>query len=122
MLAQGSGTLKGTVFDKTTKDRLPGAIIVVKGTNVGTTTGLDGTYVLRSAPVGQQTIAVTYIGYISASVVVKIADGGTLTQDFNLAPTTIQGAEIVVTAQSQGQLQACLRLFRPQVLRQVSIV
>ena len=36
----------------------------------------------------------------------EIGDGETVTRDFNLSPTTIEGSEVVVTAQSQGQLQA----------------
>ncbi len=104
--AQGTGILKGTVFDKTTKDRLPGANIVVKGTSVGTTTNLDGAFIVRNVPAGDQTIVVTYIGYVGASVVLKIGDGETVTRDFSLSPTTIEGSEVVVTAQSQGQLQA----------------
>ncbi len=104
--AQGVGTIKGVVFDKTSKDRLPGANIVVKGTSVGTTTNLNGEYVIRNAPTGSQTVLVSYIGYTSISVVVNIPDGVNVNQDFALAPTTIQGAEVVVTGQAQGQLQA----------------
>lgn len=105
-LAQGVGTIRGTVYDKTTKDRLPGANIVVRGTSVGTTTNLDGFFTVRNAPAGDQTIVVSYIGYISTTKVMKIGDGETVTQDFYLSPTTIEGSEIVITGQSQGQLQA----------------
>jgi TonB-dependent receptor len=106
LFAQGVGTIKGTVFDKTTRDRLPGANIVVKGTSVGTTTNLDGEFTVRNVPAGTQTLLVTYIGYTSTSTVVNVTEGGTIPLDFNLSPTTIQGAEVVVTGQAQGQLQA----------------
>ena len=106
VFAQGVGILKGVVYDKTTKDRLPGANIVVKGTSVGTTTNLDGAFIVKNVPAGDQTIVVTYIGYVSTSTVLKIGDGETVTRDFTLSPTTIEGSEVVVTAQSQGQLQA----------------
>ena len=102
----GSGTLKGTVYDKATKDKLPGANVTVKGTSVGATTDLDGAFVVRNVPAGSQTIVVTYIGYITSSVNVSVPEGGTLSQDFNLSATTLEGAEVVVTAQAQGQLQA----------------
>jgi TonB-dependent receptor len=49
---------------------------------------------------------VAYIGYISTSTVVTIPDGETVTRDFSLSPTTIEGEEVVITAQAQGQLQA----------------
>ena len=104
--AQGSGTIKGTVYDKTTKDKLPGANVVVKGTSYGAATNLDGVYIIRNAPVGQLTLQVAYVGYISASVAVSLEDGGTVTRDVYLASTTIEGEEFLVTAQAQGQLQA----------------
>ncbi len=103
---QGTGTIKGTVYDKTTKDELPGANVVVKGTSVGTSTNLDGGFVIKNAPAGRQTITVTYVGYNTVSTEVTITEGGTVEQNFNLTATTVEGEEVVVTAQAQGQLQA----------------
>jgi TonB-dependent receptor len=105
-LAQGSGTLKGTVYDKTTKDRLPGANVVIKGTSIGASTDLNGAFIIRNAPAGERTIVVTYVGYITKSVVITIPAGETVNQDFFMGATTVQGEEVVVTAQAQGQLQA----------------
>jgi TonB-dependent receptor len=104
--AQGSGTIKGTVYDKTTKDKLPGANVIVKGTSFGAATNLDGVYIIRNAPVGQLTLQVAYVGYTSATVAVSLEDGGTVTKDVYLGATTIEGEEFLVTAQAQGQLQA----------------
>jgi TonB-dependent receptor len=104
--AQGTGTLKGTVFDKTSKDRLPGANVVIKGTSIGTTTNLDGVFLLKNVPAGEQRVVVTYIGYTTTSTVVHMTDGGMVTQEFRLTSTSIEGEEVVVTAQAQGQLQA----------------
>ena len=105
-LAQGSGTLKGTVYDKTSKDGLPGANVVVKGTTAGASTNLNGGFVIRNIPAGEQTIVVTYVGYITKTLQVTIPAGETVTQDFLLSATTVEGEEVVVTAQAQGQLQA----------------
>ncbi len=105
-LAQGTGIIRGVVRDKSTKDHLPGAHVVVKGTSIGAATNLDGVFVLRNVPAGPQTLAATYIGYISVSLTVQVTEGGELQQEFSLAPTTLEGQEVVVTAQGQGQLQA----------------
>lgn len=99
-------TIKGTVTDKSTKDGLPGANVIFKGTSIGAATNLDGVYIIRNAPAGEQTVVVTYLGYVTRSVKVNIPDGGTATQDVQLSATAIEGEEVVVTAQSQGQLQA----------------
>ena len=104
--AQGSGTLTGTVYDKTSKDALPGAHVVVKGTSNGAATNLSGGFVLYNVPAGDQTIVASYIGYRPVTQVIKIADGETITRDFSLVAEVIEGEEVVVTAQAQGQLQA----------------
>ena len=104
--AQGTGTIKGTVYDKAEKGELPGANVVVKGTSVGASTNVSGGFTIPNAPAGAQTLVVTYIGYSTLSVAVNVPDGGTVNQDIYLTSTTIEGEEVVVTAQGQGQLQA----------------
>lgn len=104
--ALATGTLKGRVFDKDTKDGLPGATVLVKGTSIGASTNLDGGYTIYNAPSGRQTIVVTYVGYRPISEEVNIADGQTVQKDFSLEATAVQGKVVVVTAQAQGQIQA----------------
>ncbi|HUI29379.1 MAG TPA: TonB-dependent receptor [Candidatus Acidoferrales bacterium] len=105
-LAAGTGTLKGKVFDATTKDALPGATVLVKGTSVGASTDLNGDFLVHNAPSGNQSVVVSYIGYTPITVTVDIPDGETLTKDFYLEATAVQGKVVVVTAQAQGQIQA----------------
>jgi TonB-dependent receptor len=111
LLAQSAfaqvANLKGSVIDNTTKDGLAIAIVVVKGTNIGSTADLDGNYFIKNIPAGRQTIIVSYIGYEPDTLDVTIPrDGTTLTRNFALNPTTIEGKEVVVSAQAQGQASA----------------
>jgi TonB-dependent receptor len=101
-----TGVLKGKILDRSTKDPLPGAHIMVKGTSVGTAANVNGEYSIPNAPAGEQTIVVSYMGYTTRNIVVNVPDAGTVNQDVLLASTTIEGEEIVITAQAQGQLQA----------------
>lgn len=104
--AFATGTLKGRVFDKDTKDALPGATVLVRGTSIGASTDLNGGFTVYNAPSGRQTIVVTYVGYRSTSEEVNITDNQTLVKDFYLEATAVQGKVVVVTAQAQGQIQA----------------
>lgn len=106
LLAAGSGTLKGKVFDKDTKDALPGATVLVKSSSIGASTDLNGDYLIHSVPSGEQTLVVSYIGYTSLTVTVNVPDGETVTKDFFLEATAVQGKVVIVTAQAQGQMQA----------------
>ncbi|HTR80170.1 MAG TPA: TonB-dependent receptor [Bacteroidota bacterium] len=101
-----TGVLKGKVLDKETNEGLPGANVVIKGTSIGAATDLNGAFSISNAPSGPQTVVVSYIGYISSTVVVNIPEGGTVNQDFSLGATMVKGEVVVITAQAQGQMQA----------------
>lgn len=104
--AQGTGAIRGKIIDKVTKEKLPGANVIVKGTSLGAATDLDGKFILRNIPEGAQTIIASYIGYESASFELNIMANRIIEQDFGLSPTVVEGEEVVVTAQALGQLQA----------------
>ncbi len=100
------GTIKGRALDKQTKDALPGATVLIKGTSVGASTDLNGYFIIHNVPSGEQTIVVSYVGYHSTSETVDVPDNQTLEKDFYLEATAVQGKTVVVTAQAQGQIQA----------------
>jgi TonB-linked SusC/RagA family outer membrane protein len=55
-------TITGTVSTSDTRETLPGASVLVKGTTTGTVTDLDGKFSL-GVPPGQVILEVSYIGY-----------------------------------------------------------
>ncbi len=105
-MAAGSGTIKGKVLDADSKDPLPGATVLVKGTSIGASTDLNGAFVIHGVPSGDQTIVVSYIGYVVSNEVVNVPSDQTLEKDFYLTATAIQGKTVVVTGQAAGQMQA----------------
>lgn len=105
-LAAGTGTIKGNVSDRESKDALPGASVLVRGTSIGASTDLNGAFVIHNAPAGQQTLVISYVGYVSLTVNVNIPENGTMVRNFELEPTAVQGKVVVITAQAQGQMQA----------------
>jgi len=60
-LVAQKGTLKGSVKDKKTHEGLIGASILIKGTTVGTTTNLDGEYVIENVGAGKTTVVVSLV-------------------------------------------------------------
>jgi hypothetical protein len=63
-------TIRGKVFDKDLKAALPNAAVHVMNTDpvIGTTTDIDGNFVIENIPVGRHTIMVTFVGYADAYV------------------------------------------------------
>ena len=92
-------TVSGYVFDKSDREALPGANVVISGTQKGTATNAYGFYSLtvdEKAP----TLQVTYIGYQTVLREVDAAD--TAFVNFYLEERGIEaGKEIVVTAERQ---------------------
>ncbi|HVN48189.1 MAG TPA: TonB-dependent receptor [Bacteroidota bacterium] len=105
-MALAGGTIRGKLLDKESKDPLPGANVVVKGTSLGTSTDIDGAYVIYNVPAGAQTVIGSYVGYLSLSVTINVTENSDITQNFYLKSTEIEGEAVVVTGQAQGQLQA----------------
>ena len=56
-----SGKIAGTINDKVTGQPLPGATIMVLGTNMGTSTDEDGDYFLLNLPPVNYTLKATLI-------------------------------------------------------------
>ena len=72
MLAVGAmaqSKVTGTVLDKAGESVI-GASVVVKGTTIGTTTGVDGSFTLQSVP-QNGTLQVSFLGYKTVEVAVN---------------------------------------------------
>lgn len=64
--------IKGHVYDKKSGEALVGATIVLDKNGKSTTTGLDGTFEIKDAPLGKHTIRVTYVTYTTISQEITI--------------------------------------------------
>ena len=101
IFAQSSGKLAGVVVDKSTGEPLPGVNVILEGTTQGSSTDIDGYYVILNVPVGVYTMRANYIGYKDYVVQnVRVSAGITTEINFSLEPTTLELEEaIVVTAE-----------------------
>ena len=82
--------VKGKVTDASTNEVLPGVNILVKGTTIGTISGVDGGYSL-TVPKGG-TLVFSFLGYLAEEVVV----GEQTTINISLAPELTKLNEVVV--------------------------
>ncbi|MBO5194204.1 MAG: TonB-dependent receptor [Bacteroidales bacterium] len=92
--------ITGTVTDET-GDPLVGAYVYIKGTQVGTTTNLDGMYVIDIEPKDQLTFS--FIGYLDKIVAPK-ANSNTL--NVSLQADALMAEEAVVVAYGSQKRQA----------------
>ncbi|HFA48423.1 MAG TPA: TonB-dependent receptor [Bacteroidetes bacterium] len=62
-------TVSGSVTDGDTGDALPGVTVLVKGTNTGTTTDVDGSFSLK-VPSPESVLEFSYLGYVTQEMAV----------------------------------------------------
>lgn len=75
-----SGSVTGTVANAVTGRRLPGATVEVTGLGRSALTDADGRFVFRDLPVGNQVLAISYVGLDPVRETVQITPGGLQTQ------------------------------------------
>ena len=106
LFAQGKGNVGGRVLDGADRSPLWGASILIKGTSIGTATDDEGKFLITQLPKGKITVLFRYVGYVTVEKDVEILEGQTANIEVVLKPTTLEGREIVVRGQLQGQQAA----------------
>lgn len=106
VFGQKSGSVSGQVYDDVSGEGLISANIILTGTSWGTAADVEGNFVIQNIPPGEYTLRASYIGYVPKEQSITIEAGKTVQLQLALTPVTIEGNEIVVTAQAVGQNQA----------------
>jgi outer membrane receptor protein involved in Fe transport len=117
-----NGSLKGTVRDAKTNETLIGTTILIKGTFTGTTTDIDGNYVLENIEPGSYTIVASFVGYSPEEKAVTITAGTATTLDFVLSSDMLGLDEVVVTGviNSKSSLESSVALtsLKPKFIQE----
>lgn len=105
VLAQPTGTIAGVVADSAEEQSIPGANVLIEGTQQGTTTNSEGRYSLELEP-GTYDLRVSFVGYAEArrqDVVVEANE--TTTVNFQLTESGVQLEEVVAVGYTQQRTQ-----------------
>ena len=97
-----TGKIAGTVTDATTGDPIPGANVVIDGTTQGSTTDVDGYYVILNVTPGTYEVRASFIGYtpvVQQGVEVNI--DLTAEINFEMQEEAVGLDEVVVTANQE---------------------
>jgi outer membrane receptor for ferrienterochelin and colicins len=126
VLAQGTGTVTGTVTRSGEGSPLASVSVTVQSTGQSAVTGTDGRYTLRRVPEGPQTIVFRWLGYRPSQAQTTVEPGGTVTVNAALEPVAIALTELVVSAASRAperivEAPAAISVIEPQVLQNTSI-
>lgn len=98
--AQGSGTIKGKIFDKKTNLPLQFANVQIVGTSKGTMTLDSGEFEIKDAPIGRHTVKAMIMGYKTLEVPAVVNANQTTEISFALEETIVtEVQEIIVTGE-----------------------
>ncbi|MGQ9819393.1 MAG: TonB-dependent receptor [Candidatus Kapaibacteriales bacterium] len=93
--------VSGFVYDKETKEPLPGATVFIEGTKIGTLTNKLGFFALNDIPPGKYKLIITFIGYERYSEQINIEKNSSLRLSFYLIPKDVTTEAIAVEAERE---------------------
>lgn len=92
-----NGTIKGKIADETTGEPLPYVNVVIAGTSNGSTTDINGIFIIKEINEGNYTIKASFIGYAEfESENIQVKNGATAIANFNLTPELTNLEEVVI--------------------------
>lgn len=118
--APGQGQVKGVVSDLSTHEYLPFANVFINNTTVGTTTDSTGVFLLKSCPVGQVDLIVSYVGYQTFQQKLQVAEGQVIEVKINLVPVTSELKEVQVHDVRDKNWEKKFRKFEREFLGQTA--
>jgi TonB-dependent receptor len=118
--AQGEGIITGKITDASTSEALPGANILLDGTNFGVSSDRFGLYKIENIPFGIYTMIIKYMGYNDYKVDVELTQSrDEKVIDANLESTAIELSDVLVSGLRQGQLKALNQQLMAQEIKNI---
>lgn len=93
--------IRGTIIDVDSKLPLPGATLVISGTNpvVGTSTDMNGAFRFTKVPLGRISIKVSYVGYETKTISdIVVNSGKEVVLEISIQESVIKIADAVIKA------------------------
>ncbi|MDC0881653.1 TonB-dependent receptor [Candidatus Marinimicrobia bacterium] len=100
-----AGDVSGKVTGSSSGDFLPGANVMLDGTNYGTSSDRFGNYKIGGVPEGDYTLKVTYVGYADFSDSVTVGSDDVMV-DVSLDVDYVSMEGVNVTGLAQGQAKS----------------
>ncbi len=102
---QNSSSIVGHIFEESTNEYLPGAVVFLEGTNFTALTDIEGKYIIPNVPPGTYILRNRYLGYEPYSTEIFVPENGQIVQiDIPLKISYLD--EIVIWGQREGQAKA----------------
>ena len=101
-----SGGITGVIMDKQTKEYLPGANVIIKGTVIGAAADFHGSFFIQNLKAGKYTLVISYLGYKKKEISVNVLEEKKTSIKIFLELKNIVSDEVIVSSQAIGQVKA----------------
>jgi hypothetical protein len=94
-------TIRGQITDKLTRSSLPGASIVIMGSDplIGTSSDENGYFTIKNVPIGRVSLEISFVGYLSSRISnLNLTSGKEIVLNVELEEKVIMKDEVVITA------------------------
>lgn len=95
------GTVRGNVYDKASGEPIIYGTVRLDGTTTGVNTDIDGFFSMTNVPAGTYNLVITYVGYDSTAVEVKVVDNGITYKSIYLDNAGIELETVQVSAERE---------------------
>lgn len=121
VFASDRGRIQGKVLDASTNEPIPGANVIVEGTEMGTAADENGNYSIPFVPVGTYEVTSSCIGYnpTTQELAVVISNQTTLL-NFKITPTIIMLEPVTTTADRQMVIRTQTQTSRTTTASDIS--
>lgn len=99
-----TGEISGMVTDSLSGESIPGANVVIVGTEQGTTTDVEGNYAIAGVSPGVYDVQASFVGYAASTVEeVEVVEGETTEVNFELVEDAVTLDEVVAVGYGTQQ-------------------
>lgn len=117
-----TGTIRGFVYDKKTGEPIIFTNVFLKGTQIGSSTDVNGYYSITKIPPGEYNLTVSALGYQELSKPVKVKSGQILNEKLFIEQTAQLIDEVVVSAdreEARKEVQTSVEKITPKQIEKL---
>jgi hypothetical protein len=93
-----SGNIRGFIYDKESGEPIIFCNVFLEGTTIGAATDINGMYNISKVQPGDYTLTVTYLGYDTTKVEIKLSPRQLLSQNLLIGESSIKLNEVKISA------------------------
>lgn len=117
-----NGNIKGFVYDKETGEACSFANVFIENTSFGAATDVNGYFNINKVPPGRHHLIISYVGYDTLRTEIVMKEGGLISDNYYLTPSSVILEETVVSAEQREkatQVRTSITKVQPTQIKRI---